>query len=115
MLFGPRHFFSAESYDQDEDEKEKEEDDDDRGEKQRSLSTVTFDGSLLLPPLVDCSSNASPCPFFVLHPTTYWRANSSNEITACKRLFTRRVLKEIVKNYIILPLRALPPLLLASS
>jgi len=29
------------------------------------------------------------------------RANSSNEITACKRLFTRCVLKEIVRNYII--------------
>lgn len=68
MLFGPRHFFSVESYDQDEDKKEKEEDDDDRGEKQRSLSTVTFDGSLLLPPLVDCSSNASPCPFFCPTP-----------------------------------------------
>lgn len=73
--------------------------------------------------LVDCSSNrAAPYPslpfFFVYAGATYWRANSSNEITACKRLFTRRVLKEIVKNYIILPLAPpicrpsfLPPLL----
>jgi len=94
MLFGPRRFFRGELRR--------------RRRRENGGRSVADDGPLLLF-LVE--SLRLILPFFVYAGATYWRANSSNEITACKRLFTRRVLKEIVKNYIILPLVPLSALL----